>query len=76
VALLVGLLAAGVIVILLVVLGWRRTSDSRRSTIDNGVTEQQARDNAAPLTTAILSGSRNSRAQPDRTSSSVRRDRQ
>jgi len=75
VALLVGLLAAGVIVILLVVLGWRRTSDSRRSTIDNGVTEQQARDNAAPLTTAILSGSRNSQAQPDRPSRSAPRDR-
>ena len=62
-ALLVGLVAAGVIVILLVALAWRRTSDSRRSTIDHGVTEQQARDNAAPLTTAILSGSRNSQAQ-------------
>ena len=57
-ALLVGLLATGVIVILLAALARRRTSKSRRSTIHNGVTEQQARENAAPLTTAILSGSR------------------
>jgi hypothetical protein len=76
VALLVGLLAAGVIVILLVVLAWRRTNERRRSTIDNGVTEQQARENAAPLTMAILSGSRNSRAQPEITSGSAPRDRQ
>ncbi|MGZ6691264.1 MAG: hypothetical protein ACXVHQ_27865 [Solirubrobacteraceae bacterium] len=53
-----GLLAAGVLVILLAVLAWRRARASRRSTVDNGVTEQQARENAAPLTTAILSGSR------------------
>ena len=58
-ALLAGLLDAGVIVILLAVPAWRRTSESRRSTMRNGVTEQQARENAAPLTTAILSGSRN-----------------
>ena len=58
-ALLAGLLAGGVIVILLAVLAWRRTSQSRRATMRNGVTEQQARENAAPLTTAILSGSRN-----------------
>ena len=53
-----GLLAAGVLVILLAVLAWWRARASRRSTVDNGVTEQQARENAAPLTTAILSGSR------------------
>jgi hypothetical protein len=53
-----GLPAAGVIVILLVALAWRRMSKSRRSTMDRGVTEQQARENAAPLTMAILSGSR------------------
>jgi CHASE3 domain sensor protein len=51
-------LAAGVLVILLAVVAWWRTSARRRSTVDNGVTEQQARENAAPLTTAILSGSR------------------
>ena len=61
-ALLAGLLAAGVLVILLAVLAWRRTSQSRRATMRNGVTEQQARENAQPLTRAILSGSRNSRA--------------
>jgi CHASE3 domain sensor protein len=73
-----GLLAAGVIVILLVALAlaWRQTSEARRSSMDNGVTEQQARENAAPLTTAILSGSRNLRAQPERTSGSAPRDRQ
>ena len=53
-----GLLAAGVLVILLAVLAWWRARASRRSTVDRGVTEQQARENAAPLTTAILSGSR------------------
>ena len=53
-----GLLAAGVLVILLAVLAWWRARASRRSTVDNGVTEAQARENAAPLTTAILSGSR------------------
>ena len=53
-----GLLAAGVLVIFVAVLAWWRASASRRSTADNGVTEQQARENAAPLTTAILSGSR------------------
>jgi heme A synthase len=57
-AALLGLLAAGVLVILLAVLAWRRASARRRSTVHNGVTEQQARENAAPLTTAILSGSR------------------
>ena len=57
-AALLGLSAAGVRVILLAVLAWRRASASRRSTVHNGITEQQARENAAPLTTAILSGSR------------------
>ncbi len=75
-ALLAGLLAAGVIVILLAVLAWRRTSQSRRATMRNGVTEQQARENAQPLTAAILSGSRNSRAQPEIASNSAPRDRQ
>ena len=52
------LLAAGVLVILLAVLAWWLASASHRSTIHHGVTEAQARENAAPLTTAILSGSR------------------
>jgi len=74
-ALLVGLPVAGVIVILLVALAWRRTSERRRSTMNTGVTEQQARENAAPLTMAILSGSRNSRARPEITSGGAPRDR-
>ena len=74
-ALLVGLLAAGVIVISLAVLAWRRTNEDRRPSTDNGVTEQQARENAAPLTTAILSGSHNARAQPDITSGTAPRNR-
>ena len=60
-AALLGLLAAGVLVILLAVLAelaWWRASARHRSTVHNGITEQQARENAAPLTTAILSGSR------------------
>ena len=50
----IGLLAAGVLVILLAVLGSWVMIVGRRS-IANGVTEEQARQNAAPLTTAILS---------------------
>jgi heme A synthase len=57
--------AVGVLVILLAVLAWRRASASRRSTADHRVTEQQARENAAPLTTAILSGSRTQSATRD-----------
>jgi len=63
-AALLGLWAAGVLVILLAVLAWWRANARRHSTVHNGITEQQARENAAPLTTAILSGSRNSQAQP------------
>jgi hypothetical protein len=61
----VGLVAAGVLVILVAVLGWWWASASRRWTVENGVTEQQARENAAPLTTAILSGSRTRSATRD-----------
>jgi hypothetical protein len=43
----------------------RWASASRRSPADNGVTEQQARENAAPLTTAIVSGSRTQSATRD-----------
>jgi len=53
-----GSLAAGVLLILLAVLGWRRARATRRSTVHGAVTEEQARQNAAPLTAAILSGSR------------------
>jgi len=52
-----GLLAAGVLLMLLVVLGWRRAR-ANRPTERGAVTEEQARQNAAPLTTAILSASR------------------
>ena len=52
----IGLLAAGVLlVILLAVLGSWVVIVSRRSIAHHGVTEQQAWQNAAPLTTAILS---------------------
>jgi heme A synthase len=59
-----GLSAAGVLVILLAVLAWRRARARRRSTADNGVTEAQARENAAPLTRAILSASRTRQRNP------------
>ena len=54
----VGSLVAGVLVISLAVLAWRQARATRRSTRHIAVTEEQARENAAPLTTAILSGSR------------------
>jgi Flp pilus assembly protein TadB len=54
----VALLVAGVLVVFVAALAWRLTSQRRRSRVDDGVTEEQARQNAAPLTTAILSGSR------------------
>ena len=69
-------MAAGVLVILLAALAWRRTSESRRSIMHNGITEQQARANARPLTTAILSASRNPRVQSEITIGSDPRDRQ
>jgi hypothetical protein len=58
----IAFLAAGALVILVAALARRRARASRRSTTDHGVSEQQARDNAAPLTTAILSASRTRRA--------------
>jgi Flp pilus assembly protein TadB len=51
------LLAAGVLVILVAVIAWRRARARRRRAVDDRITEQQARENAAPLTRAILSGS-------------------
>ena len=59
-----GLLAAGVLLILLAVLAWRRARATRCSTGHDAVTEEQARQNAAPLTTAILSGSRPQERKP------------
>lgn len=55
----VGLLAAGVAVLLLAALVWSMRIGRRRSQEQECVTEEEARENAAPLTTAILSGSRN-----------------
>jgi hypothetical protein len=54
----VALLLAGVLVIALALLAWWRASAGRRARVGNGVSEQEARENAAPLTTAILSASR------------------
>jgi hypothetical protein len=56
--LVLGLLAAGAVVALLALLArwvWVRW---RRSEVQACVTEEEAREHAAPLTTAILSGSR------------------
>jgi hypothetical protein len=58
----VELLAAGSIVVLLIVfarLGWRVRRRTRVS--ESVVTEAQARENAAPLTTAILEPVRRNR---------------
>ena len=56
---LLGLLAAGVLVVLLASLAASTWIGRRRSDAHRCVTEKEARDNASPLTTAILSGSRN-----------------
>jgi hypothetical protein len=53
-----GLLAAGVVVVLLAAMVWSIIG-RRRSQAHECVSEEEARENAAPLTTAILSGSRN-----------------
>ena len=50
------LLAAGVVVAFLGVLAWWRWVCWRRSDLRACVTEAEARENAAPLTRAILSG--------------------
>jgi Flp pilus assembly protein TadB len=54
----VGLLAAGVVIMLLAALMWSMRIGRRRSQAQECVTEEEARGNAAPLTTAILSESR------------------
>jgi cytochrome c-type biogenesis protein CcmH/NrfF len=53
-----GLLAAGVVVVLLAALVWSMRIGRRRSQAQERVSEEEARENAAPLTTAIVSGSR------------------
>jgi hypothetical protein len=50
------LLAAGVVVASLAVLAWWRWVRWRRSDLQACVTEAEARENAAPLTKAIVSG--------------------
>jgi hypothetical protein len=52
-----GLLVAGVVVVLLAALVWSMRI-GRRSQAQECVSEEEARENAAPLTTAIVSGSR------------------
>jgi hypothetical protein len=53
-----GLLAAGAVIALLALLARSVWVGWRRSEAQACVTEEEARENAAPLTTAILPGSR------------------
>jgi len=53
-----GLIAAVAVVVLVIALVLWRGIARRRSRVQSCVTEEQARGNAAPLTTAILSASR------------------
>lgn len=55
---LLGLVAAGVVVVLVAVLAWSMRLGRRRSPVQGRVSEEEARENAAPLTRAIVSGSR------------------
>jgi hypothetical protein len=68
--LVLGLVVAGAVVALLAVLTRSMWVGWRRSEAQACVTEQEARENAAPLTTAMLSGSR----ERGRRGSSVGRD--
>ena len=54
-----GLTAAGAVVVLLGAVGWSVRSRPLRWQMQACVTEEEARDNAARLTTAIVSASRN-----------------
>jgi len=60
-AMAVELLVVGSIVVLLVVLARLARSARGRTTVPSSVSEAQARENAAPLTTAILEPSRRNR---------------
>jgi hypothetical protein len=53
-----GLAAAGAVVVLLALLAYWMWVGWRRSEAQACVTEEEARENAAPLTAAIVSGSR------------------
>ncbi len=55
-------LLAGVAVVLLAAVAWWMRMSRRRSPVQVCVSEEEARKNAAPLTTAILSGSRTERS--------------
>ena len=55
-------LLAGVAVVLLAAVAWWMRIGRRRSPVQVCVSEEEARENAAPLTTAILSGSRTERS--------------
>jgi hypothetical protein len=58
----VELLAAGAVLVLLTLIGAWRWVRWRRSEVQVSVSEEEARENAAPLTRAILSESRRARA--------------
>ena len=58
----VTLLVAGLMIVLVTVLACLRWLRSRRSEPRGSITEAQARENAAPLTTAILPSDRRERA--------------
>jgi hypothetical protein len=55
-------LSAGVAVVVLAALAWWMRIGRRRSPVQACVSEEEARENAAPLTTAILRGSRTERS--------------
>jgi hypothetical protein len=57
----VALLVAGLIIVLVTVLACLRWLRSRRREPRGSITEAQARENAAPLTTAILPSDRRER---------------
>ena len=54
---LLGLSAAGVVVVLVAARAWSMRLDRRRSHVQTDVTEEEPRENAGPLTRAILSWS-------------------
>ena len=60
----VELLVAGVIVVFAALLLRRAWMTRRRSELRGSITEEQARENAAPLTAAILASDRREHADP------------
>jgi hypothetical protein len=59
-----GLLAAGVVVVLLCVVGWSLRSRRLRWQMQGCVTEEEARDNAAPLSAIVSASVRRDRGEP------------